>query len=141
MAEVWNALANARLSSRSKFWIPPREKIYRSTYECNAAYENSNLSGKGLGSGGLISNGLSPGFSWQNSSSAAPGPNSPHVSCNIFETLSKDLPMLSSEVVARMRKELREVARRIRVWPPDTNRVRNGNLGGSGHEVRRAVKA
>jgi hypothetical protein len=49
--------------------------------------------------------------------------------------------MLSSGVVASIRNDVRDVARRSRVWPPDMSRVRKGNLGGFGHDVRRGVRA
>jgi hypothetical protein len=49
--------------------------------------------------------------------------------------------MLSSRVVARMRNDVREVARRSRVWPPDMSRVRKGKLGRFGHDVSRGVRA
>ena len=49
--------------------------------------------------------------------------------------------MLSSGVVARVRKEVREEARRRSVWAPETRRVRKGNFGGFGWEVSRGVKA
>jgi hypothetical protein len=59
----------------------------------------------------------------------------------IRETLSNTRPILSSLVVARIRNWVIEVARRRRVWPPDTSRVRNGNLGGLGVEVKTGVRA
>lgn len=49
--------------------------------------------------------------------------------------------MLSSEVVARIRNDVKDVARRRRVCPPDIRRVRKGNFGGLGQEVSRGVSA
>lgn len=77
----------------------------------------------------------------QNCSREAPGPMLVHFSPSILETLSKALPMLSSGVVASMRNDVRDVARRSRVCPPDMSRVRNGNLGGFGRDVRKGVRA
>lgn len=65
----------------------------------------------------------------QNFSSAAPGPRVDHGSDKSLETLSYAFPMESSGVVARMRKFIEERARSRRVCPPETRRVRKGNVG------------
>jgi hypothetical protein len=49
--------------------------------------------------------------------------------------------MLSSEVVASILKEVEDFANRSSVWPPDTSKVRKGNLGGFGHVVSSGVNA
>jgi len=77
----------------------------------------------------------------QNCSSAAPGPLPVHFNPNILDTLSNDLPILSSGVVARTRKDVSELASRSSVWPPDISRAMKGNTGICGHDVRRGVSA
>jgi len=77
----------------------------------------------------------------QNCSNAAPGPILVHFRPSILATLSKVLPMLSSWVFASIRNDVRDEARRSKVCPPDISRVRKGNLGGFGHDVRRGVRA
>ena len=66
----------------------------------------------------------------QNFSKASPGPSFVHLRPRSLETLSNDRPMLSSWVVARILKLSGDFARRRRVWPPETRRVRKGKLGG-----------
>jgi len=49
-------------------------------------------------------------------------------------------PMLESTVVAKVRNDVGEYAMRSKVCPPESNRVKKGNFGGSG-VVSRGVKA
>ncbi len=83
----------------------------------------------------------STGEAATNSSREAPGPLADQGRASSRETLSNTRPILSSGVVARMWNWVVEVARRRSVWPPETSKVRNGNLGGFEAHVRMGVRA
>lgn len=140
-AALWNALAIARLFSVVIASTPPAMDKYLSKWECNEAYEKSSLPRVGRGKGSSLSGHRSASGAAQNFSRAAPGPTSVQSSCNILEILSNVLPIASSKVVARMRKDVRELASTMSVCPPETRSVRKGNCGTSGQDVRRGVKA
>jgi len=76
-----------------------------------------------------------------NSSREAPGPLADQGRASSRETLSNTRPILSSGVVARTWNRVVEEARRRSVWPPETSKVRNGNLGGFERQVRMGVRA
>lgn len=94
----------------------------------------------GRGNGG-IGSGVESSSSAENRSSAAPGPQAVQLNPNMRETLSKERPMLSSEVVASILKEAKDFANKSSVWPPDISRVRKGNLGGLVDVVSKGVNA
>lgn len=139
-AAVWKARAMDFFMGMSKLSLPPKDSIKSFTCECRAEYENASLLGIGRGSGGIEGHFPSES-SAQNFSRASPGPSLVHLSCKSLETLSNDLPMLSSAVVARSLNEFTDVARRSKVCPPDIKRVRKGKFGSWGHAVRRGVNA
>ena len=99
------------------------------TKECNPEKENCSWPTKGRDIRGMEGRSSSE-YSLQKFSKASPGPSSVHLRPRSLETLSNDRPMLSSWVVARILKISGDFARRSRVWPPETRRVRKGNLGG-----------
>lgn len=106
---------------------PLRAVMKRSTLECKPLKEKTSLDFDASGNGGSIS-GSSPGKSvLQNLSRAAPGPMSSHGMDSILETLSKTLPIDSSAVVASVLNDVRDVASKSSVCPPDMSKVRNGN--------------
>ena len=126
-AAVWNARANALfvgMSIATAFCL-----MNCLTKECSPENENCSWPTKGRDIRGIDGR-SSLESSAQNFSKASPGPSSVHLRPSSLETLSNDRPMLSSWVVARILKISGDFARRSRVWPPETRRVRKGKLGG-----------
>lgn len=130
-----------RLSGRSIPSVPSRRPAVNSFMcECSAANANWSFPGIGRGNGGMAGVTIS-GSSAQNFSRASPGPRLVHLSSNSLETLSNVRPMLSSCVVARILKDVDEVASRSRECPPETSRVKKGYCGTSGQDVKSGVNA